>query len=78
MRLAIEQVGSGGGLYIGDTADDHDLVRNYQADRAEGEPEMLSAMLVPENEVELYQIRGADFIVRSVEDLLWCLPESVK
>jgi phosphoglycolate phosphatase-like HAD superfamily hydrolase len=78
MRLAIEQVRAGGGLYIGDTADDHDLVRHYQASRTNGEPNMLGAMLVPENEVELYQIRGADFIVKSVEDLLWCLPEGVK
>jgi phosphoglycolate phosphatase-like HAD superfamily hydrolase len=78
LRLAIDQVGTGGGLYIGDTADDHDLILNYQAVRVDGEPEMLIAMLVPENEVELYQQRGSDFIVRSVEDLLWCLPEGVK
>jgi phosphoglycolate phosphatase-like HAD superfamily hydrolase len=78
LRLAIDQVGTGGGLYIGDTADDHDLILNYQAVRVDGEPEMLVAMLVPENEVELYQQRGSDFIVRSVEDLLWCLPEGVK
>jgi HAD superfamily phosphatase len=78
LRLANEQVGAGGGLYIGDTADDHDLIRNYQATREDGEPEMLVAMLVPEEEVELYQERGTDFIVGSVEDLLWCLPEGVK
>jgi len=78
LRLAIDQVGAGGGLYIGDTADDHDLILNYQAVRVAGEPEMLVAMLVPENEVTLYQQRGSDFIVGSVEDLLECLPESVK
>ena len=76
MRLAIAQVGAGGGLYIGDTADDHDLVRNYRASKVDGEPEMLGAMRVPADEVELYKARGADVIVQSVEDLLWFLPEA--
>jgi HAD superfamily phosphatase len=78
LRLAIDQVGSGGGLYIGDTADDHGLILNYRAVRVAGEPEMLVAMLVSANEVALYQQRGSDFIVGSAEDLLRCLPEEVK
>ncbi len=78
LRKAIEKVGARGGLYIGDTADDNDLVQRYRAQKAAGEPDMLMAMLVGEAEAEIYRQRGADFIVRSVEDLLWCLPEAVR
>ncbi|HEY6406378.1 MAG TPA: hypothetical protein VIY29_02805, partial [Ktedonobacteraceae bacterium] len=74
MQLAIMAVGTQGGLYVGDTADDHDLVINYKAIKAAGEPEILSAMLVHEDEVEVYQQRGADFIIGGVEDVLACLP----
>ncbi len=76
LRMAIASVGARGGIYIGDTADDHDLVRNYMASKSAGEPDILSVMRIPEVEIELYKERGVDFIVRSVEDLLWCLPES--
>lgn len=78
LRMAIDAVGARGGLYIGDTADDHDLVRNYRATHSDDEPHILAAMIVNPSEVELYQQRGVDFIVGSVEDLLWCLPESVR
>jgi HAD superfamily phosphatase len=74
LRLAIESVGAHGGLYIGDTADDYDLVRNYNATRHADEPPILIAMLVQPTEVELYQQRGADLIVSSVEDLLLLTP----
>jgi HAD superfamily phosphatase len=77
LRMAIAAVGTRGGLYIGDTADDYDLVGNYRATRTNNEPAILAAMSVPENEIPLYQARGADLIVHSVEDLLWCLPENV-
>jgi phosphoglycolate phosphatase-like HAD superfamily hydrolase len=75
LRLAIEAVGARGGLFIGDTADDHDLVIRYLSDKTPEQPPILAAMLVNEEEVELYKQRGADLIVRSVEDLLECLPE---
>jgi phosphoglycolate phosphatase-like HAD superfamily hydrolase len=70
MQLAIEALGAQGGLYIGDTADDHDLVINYAAIKKSDDPEMLVAMLVHDDEVEVYQKRGADFIIESVEDVL--------
>lgn len=73
LRLAIEAVEAGGGLYIGDTADDFDLVINYRATRKEGEPEMLVVMLVHEDEVGVYQERGADVIVGKVEDVVGCV-----
>jgi HAD superfamily phosphatase len=77
LRLAIEAVGAAGGLYIGDTADDLDLVLHYRAIKKENEPGMLAAMLVFEDEVATYKGRGADFILRSMNDVMLCLPESV-
>lgn len=70
LRYALSQVGGRGGLYIGDTADDFDLVRRYKAGRAEDEAQMLAAMVVKHQEIELYQNRGADLLVHSVEALL--------
>ncbi len=79
LLLAIEATGAQGGLYIGDTADDLDLIKNYQATKTTTEPNFLAAVLVVHpKEVELYEQRGADFIVHSVEDVLWCLPESMR
>jgi phosphoglycolate phosphatase-like HAD superfamily hydrolase len=74
LRLAIAAVGARGGLYIGDTADDHDLVRNYRASQAADEPDMLVAMDVLAADFGTYKLREPDFIMQSVEDLLWCLP----
>lgn len=75
LRLAIETTGARGGLYIGDTADDLDLIKQYQAAKTIAEPDFLAAVLVVHaQEVELYKQRGADIIVKSVENLLWCLP----
>lgn len=78
LRMAIAATKTRGGLYIGDTADDCDLVLNYYADKRAGEPEILSAMLVPQEEIELYKARGSDLIVNLVEALLECLPKSSK
>ncbi|HLI06866.1 MAG TPA: HAD family hydrolase [Ktedonobacteraceae bacterium] len=75
LRLAIQAVDAQGGLYIGDTADDHDVVLNYQAIKTAGEPDFLAVMLVHDDEVKVYQERNADFIVGSVEDVLLCLGE---
>ena len=74
LRFAINAVGTEGGLYIGDTADDFDLVRNYKASQLASEPDILMVMVAQEDEAVLYQQRGADIIVSSVEDLLACLP----
>ena len=75
---AIDAVGTRGGLYIGDTADDLDLVRRYKAEPVDGsgknEPAMLAAMVVNASDEELYKQRGADVLVRSVEDLQALLP----
>ncbi len=77
LQLAIQGIpGSvGGGLYIGDTGDDLDTVMNYRAIKRAGDAEILMAMLVYEHEIEVYQQRGADFIVASVTDVIGCLPD---
>ncbi len=77
MCLAIEATGAKGGLYIGDTADDLDLVLRYQAGKKDNEPDMLAAMIVFEDEVATYQERGVDFIFGSVVDVLDCLTNRI-
>ena len=62
---------------MGDTADDHDLVINYQAIKKAGDPEILVAMLVHHDEAAVYQERGADFIVGSAEEVAECLPDKM-
>ena len=44
--MQLLETGARAGLYIGDTADDFDLVRLYRVTRTEAEPEMLAAMLL--------------------------------
>ncbi len=73
LRLAVRAVGAAGGLYVGDTADDLDLVLRYRASKREDEPEILAAMLIHEHEASIYRERGADFIVESVTDVMGCL-----
>ena len=76
LQLAIAGIpGSvGGGLYIGDTGDDLDVVKHYRAIKQPTDPDILAAMLVYEHEVEVYKERGADFIVYTVTDVVECLP----
>ena len=77
LQLAIAGVhGSiGGALYVGDTGDDLAVVQNYNAVRQPGAPEVLAVALVYPHEVELYQQRGADFIIEHINDIVHCLPE---
>src|SRR6266480_198903 len=76
LQLAIKGIRGevGGGLYIGDTGDDLDLVLNYRALKKGSQPEILTVMLVHPYEEALYQQRGSDFIVGSVMDVIRCLP----
>jgi HAD superfamily phosphatase len=70
LRLAIDAVHAQGGMYIGDTADDHDLVINYSALRKPSDPTVLAVMLVHDDEIPVYQQRSADIIISAVEDVL--------
>src|SRR6266516_4273689 len=78
LQLAIAGIKGkvGGGMYIGDTGDDLDLVLNYRAIKNESEPDMLAVMVVHAYEMATYQERGADFIVGSVVDVFSCLPDA--
>jgi HAD superfamily phosphatase len=69
LRHAIASVGTQGGLYIGDTADDFDLVRLYRETQTSDEPPILAAVVAHGPDVAIYQQRGADLIVSSVEQL---------
>ncbi len=72
LRFASQAVSAHAGLYIGDTADDFDLVRRYrlvQQSQA-GDVDFLAAMVAHPGEVGLYQERGADIILANVEQLL--------
>jgi HAD superfamily phosphatase len=74
LRAAMAAVNTQGGLYIGDTADDYDLIRLYKETKSTTEPDMLSAMAIQAHEFDLYRQRGADFLLHSVEQLLDILP----
>ncbi|MBX5459287.1 MAG: hypothetical protein IRZ31_20530 [Thermogemmatispora sp.] len=74
LRLAIAAVEASGGLYVGDTADDLDLVLNYRRTQTPNEPDFLAVMRVFPDEVALYRERGADLIIREVAELLTVLP----
>jgi phosphoglycolate phosphatase-like HAD superfamily hydrolase len=69
LYLAIDAVHAQGGMYIGDTADDHDLIRNYTAIKTERDPAVLAVMLVHDDERAVYQQRGADIIISEVQDV---------
>jgi HAD superfamily phosphatase len=70
LQFALEKLGTHGGLYIGDTADDFDLVRRYREVKTAGEPAILAAMVVTSAERELYRGRGADVMVDTVGELV--------
>jgi HAD superfamily phosphatase len=69
LYLAIDAVHTQGGMYIGDTADDHDLIIKYSAVKTPHDPTILAVMLVHEDEIAVYQQRGADIIISAVEDV---------
>lgn len=79
LQLACETVGSQGGLYVGDAADDLDVVLNYRRVKAATDPEIVAAMAVAPEAWQMYQQRGADLIVElgHLEDLVRCLPRTL-
>lgn len=77
LRLAIAGIagGVGAGLYVGDTGDDLAVVLNYRAQRQATDPPILAVALVYPHEVELYQQRGADFVISHINEIVRCLPD---
>ncbi len=70
LQFALDKLHTRGGLYIGDTADDFDLVRRYRRIKSPTDPAILAAMVVTPSERNLYRERGADILVDNVGDLL--------
>ncbi len=77
LQLAIAGISGrvGAGLYVGDTGDDLVLTLNYRAQRRPGEPELLAVSLAYPHEVELYQQRGADFVISHINEIVQCLAQ---
>lgn len=80
LRLAIEGIADsvGAGLYVGDTGDDLAVVLNYRAEHRPLDPDILAVSLVYPHERELYQQRGADFVISHIDEIVRCLPDSVE
>jgi HAD superfamily phosphatase len=62
-----------GALYVGDTGDDLQVVLNYRKVRQPNDPEILAVSLVYPHERELYQERGADFVLSHIHEIVKCL-----
>jgi phosphoglycolate phosphatase-like HAD superfamily hydrolase len=79
LQMAIAGIDGGiqNGLYVGDTADDLDVVLNYRAIRQSDEPEILAVSLVYPHEAALYQQRNTDFIISHIHDIARCLPDRI-
>ncbi len=72
LRVALDALSARGGFYIGDTADDLDLVLRYrQTPQASHEdaPPMLSIIVASSAARTVFQDRGADIVLDSVGEL---------
>jgi phosphoglycolate phosphatase-like HAD superfamily hydrolase len=79
LQLACETVGARGGLYVGDAADDLDVVLNYRRIKAASDPEIIATMAAVPEDWQMYQQRGADLIVEfgHVAEIVTFLPEKI-
>jgi phosphoglycolate phosphatase-like HAD superfamily hydrolase len=72
LAYAVRAVGAAGGVYVGDTADDLDLVLRYRAELQLGDatlPPFLAAVVASGPEADVYAARGADIVIPHVRDL---------
>jgi HAD superfamily hydrolase (TIGR01548 family) len=65
---ALERLGSQGAFFVGDTADDLDLVLRYRREVAAALP-VLAVCVAQGNTAETFQARGADITISSVTEL---------
>lgn len=66
---AIQAIGTSAGLYVGDTADDLDLVLRYQRELRAADPTLppiLAVAIAHGVDAETYAARGADLVLREV------------
>jgi phosphoglycolate phosphatase-like HAD superfamily hydrolase len=69
---AVRAVGAAGGIYVGDTADDLDLVLRYRTELQPGDPTLppvLAVMVAGGPDAEVYVRRGADAVIAHVGEL---------
>jgi phosphoglycolate phosphatase-like HAD superfamily hydrolase len=69
---AAREVGAVGGVYVGDTADDLDLVLRYRAELQPNDtalPPFWAVMVASGPDVEVYAARGADAVIAHVGEL---------
>lgn len=69
MAHAVQAIGTSAGLYVGDTADDLDLVLRYQRESRAADPSLppiLAVAIAKGFEAETYAARGADLVLREV------------
>ncbi len=70
--LALARLGALGALYVGDTADDLELVLRYRREvqeRRPSAPPVLAVMVADGQAVEVFQARGADIVLSRVTEL---------
>lgn len=69
LALTAQRLGTGAGLYVGDTADDLALVLNYRAAYGTGQPPFLAIIIATDHEAEVYRERGADLLLSQISEL---------
>ena len=70
--LALSRLGTRGALYVGDTADDLELVLRYRREvqaRRRSVPPVLAVMVADGPAAEIFQARGADIVLSRVTEL---------
>jgi phosphoglycolate phosphatase-like HAD superfamily hydrolase len=72
LQVALDEVGAAAAVYVGDTADDLDVVLRYRRElqtRDHSRPPVLAAMVASGETADTYQQRGADIVITRVMDL---------
>lgn len=72
LAYAARSLGARGGMYVGDTADDLDLVLRYRAEMLSHDstlPHFLAVSVASGAEAEVYAARGADAVIAHVREL---------
>ncbi len=72
LRAALDELGAAGAVYIGDTADDLDVVLRYRRELQAHDhslPPVLAAMIARGETAVVYRRRGADIVLPRVTDL---------
>jgi phosphoglycolate phosphatase-like HAD superfamily hydrolase len=72
LMYAVRALGTRAGLFVGDTADDLDLVLRYERESRSADPSLppiLTVMIATDNAAATYRERGADIILEHIRDL---------